>query len=253
MLTSKAATPLKIQVGSAQVHLFNVILREDLTLDEVHLQGAEIAVETLPGEKDPRITADETRFQAIITEPNLNRLLEANLPPDFPLRNLRVAVLSGKVRISGQFVKIISIPLTLEGTPRLENGVRVSLDWQGINAKGIPLPGALVELLQQQLNKSLDLTKLSVPLWLDEIRCEPGRLTVSGRARLAWPLVAMTPSVVPFAAREAQPLLEDTPLSALPAVANILLPAEPETKAVVPLSMKEPSSASANATTPTTP
>lgn len=224
-------TPQSVQIGGAKIQLRNVQLRADVLLDEVNLDGTGVRLDAPPAPGQPgRITTDAVNVQALMTEPNLNRLLEANLPPDVPIRNLKAVILSGKIRFSAQLVRLLNIPLSLEATPKVENGVRVYLDWQGLNAGGVPLPGALVEVLQQQLNKSFDVSKSPIPVQIDAIRCEPGRLWIIGRARITWPPVPSA-SVAPFSAREPQPALPaESPPVPLPAAteAVVALPAGEE-------------------------
>src|SRR5579883_1564778 len=168
----------KVDVGTAQIQLRGVRLREDTLLDEVDLDGGDIHLEAppAPGEAG-RISTGETRVRIMISEPNLNVMLTSNTPPDVPVRDLRATILSGRIRFSAQFVKIIRLPIELEAVPRIENGIRVFLDWQGLDLFGLPVPRGIVENLAQQMNKKLDLSQLPIPIWLDEIRCEPGRLT----------------------------------------------------------------------------
>ena len=199
----------QIEIGGAQIHLLNVKLREDILLDEVHLEGGDIRVEipAAAGEP-PRIFAEGTVFRAMMTEVNLNRALAANPPPGGMLRGLRVAVLSGKLRLTGQIVKGISLPFTIEGVPRIENGTRVSLDWQNVKL-GIGMPKAIVDILEEQVNQTLDLTQLPVAVWLDALRCEPGRLTAVGRARLLLPPVTAPPPRLPFRAADLEPIVAE--------------------------------------------
>ncbi len=203
--TSQPKPAQTVRIGGAQIDLRDVHLRDDITLDEVHLEAGNVELEPGVAGKPGRIAAGETAFRALVTEENLNRLLAGSVPKDAPVGGLKIALLSGKARITGNFVKFgISVPFTLDALPRIENGVRVSLDCKDVNLVGVSLPAAVVEIVQQQLNASLslDLTRLPVPVWLDEARCEPGRLTIVGKARLTWPLeTAAPPSVAPFAAR----------------------------------------------------
>jgi len=199
----------QIEIGGAQIHLVSVRLREDILLDEVHLEGGDIRVE-LPAAagEPPRLFAEGTVFRAMMTEVNLNRALAANPPPGGTLKNLRVAVLSGKLRLTGQIVKGISLPFTIEGVPRIENGTRVSLDWQNVKL-GIGMPRAIVDILEEQINQTLDLTQLPIAVWLDALRCEPGRLTAAGRARILLPPVPATPPRLPFRAGEPDPIVAE--------------------------------------------
>lgn len=188
-------------VGSARIDLQNVQLREGIVLDELHLEGGNLRVELPSGECETRVTGDETKIRAIMSETNLNRLVDSSLPQDAPVRSVHIGLLSGRARISGKvLVSIVPFPFSIEAIPRIENGVRVILDCRTATL-GVDLPRAVVDILEQRLNEalSLDVSALEIPIWVDEIRCEPGRLTATGRARIDWPprqalLTAPTPS-----------------------------------------------------------
>ena len=198
-------TAPRFAIGAMTLTMQNVTLREDVILEEVRIEGADIDAQapTEPGGQ-PRLRTGEMKFRAAISEPNLNRLLAANLPPDAPYRNLKVALYSGKARISGSAVKVLSIPFSIDAAPVIANGVRVGFDLKTGSLAGIGLPSAIVEALEQTVNRAiaLDLTKLPVPVFLDEAKCEPGRLTLVGRARIAWPLAAAGKTTLPFAPRD---------------------------------------------------
>jgi hypothetical protein len=201
------STSTQIEVGGVQLHLQNVRLRADVMLDEVSLESGDIHITEAEGGDGVTARAAETKFHIMLTEPHINEFLAVNLPTDGALRNVRLALLSGKVRISGQVVKsIMHLPVTLDAVPLIENGVRVKLDCQATTAAGITLPAALVDLVELFINDNpklpLDLAKLPIPVRLDEIRCEPGRLHVTGRAKLQWPPVFASPAVAPFSPRE---------------------------------------------------
>jgi hypothetical protein len=209
--TSTLPTAQPLQIGAAQIHLQNVQLREDVTLDEVHLEGETLRLEMPAAGEPAHVTTGETRFRVVMSEANLNRTLAANLPPEAEIRNVRLVTLSGKVRFTGQRVVLgLGVPFTVEAVPRIENGVRAFPDLQALNAAGMPMPAAFVEILEQRLRKTLtlDLTQVPIPVWLDEIRCEPGRLTVLGKARFVWPPTPLAPPVPPFSARESSAVLE---------------------------------------------
>lgn len=212
----------KVQIGKAVIKLQNVQLRGDALLDEVQLEGGDITFTPSDGAMEAKVSAGETRFQVTVSEPNINRLLSANLPPDAPVRELKFASLSGKARLSGRYVKFgIGLPFTLEAVPRIENGQRVWLDCQSMNVVVGSLPEPVLKVIEQVVNNNLnlDLAQSPVPVYLAEIRCEPGRVTVLGRARISWPL-ATTPSPLrPFSAPAALPSVESapTPEALLPA------------------------------------
>jgi len=62
-----------------------------------------------------------------------------------------------------------------------------------------------VDVIEARINESLglDVSNLSIPVWIDEIRCEPGRLTALGRARISWPPSAAIAAAKP----EAEPAI----------------------------------------------
>ena len=199
-----------IRVGGAQIRLQQIRLREDITLDEVQLDTKEVRFETFAAGATIQngasvgagylITVAETDFSAMMAEPNLNRMLTTNLPADVPIRNIQLALLSGKVRITGQFVKsVLSLPFTVEAVPMLDNGVRIWFDFQSAKL-GFKIPGAVLDVLEQFVGPSLslDLSKLPFPVRLDEIRCEPGRLKVKGKARISWPPIQSDLPPAPF-------------------------------------------------------
>ncbi len=198
---------LGISIGKAQVQLRNVQVRADLLIDEIDLEGGEIRAlaPQSPGE-DLTVQAEETHFRIAITEPNINIVLAANEKEDAVVRNLHVALLSGKARVTGHLVKsVLHLPFTVEVVPVIVNGVRVRLDFQSAKS-GISLPAPIVDVLEQVINNNqaipLDLSRLPVPVHLDEIRCEPGRLLVNGRARLSWPLEFTGQTAAPFTAAD---------------------------------------------------
>ena len=196
--------PVKIQhivhIGGAQIHLQNVRLREDVLLDEVHLEGEDMHLEspTRPGESGT-ITTGETRVRIVVSEPNLNRILADNIPEDAPVRSLRISVLSGRLKITGNFIKsVMSLPFTVEATPKIENGIYVTYEFHSAKM-GVGLPAAVVDVIQNIINERLmlDMSKSPIPIWLDEIRCEPGRISVLGKIRIQWP-PASTAKLFPF-------------------------------------------------------
>ncbi len=216
--TSLPPQPMKI--GGAQIHFQNVLLREDVLVDEVHLEGENVLLELHSPTRSGGIRTGETRFRAIISEPNVNRLLENNIPEDAPVRHLKIAFLSGKAHITGNYIKMMSLPFTVDAVLRIQNGTRVLLDFQTVSAGGMfSLPQSVVESLEKMINEKLDfdLAQSPVPVWLDTLVCEPGRLTATGRVKIVWPPAA-TPSA-PFTARET-PALKGTVPSAVPSIAG---------------------------------
>ena len=250
--TGEGISEAAITVGGAQIHFQQVQLRDDILIDEIHLSGKaaryEIAEPVGKGNHSEGIVSEgihseekrsdgvhskersaaafslsvpEMEFTAMITEPNIQRLLSANMPADSAVRNVRLLLLSGKARITGQFVKsVISLPFVVEAIPVIDNGVRIKLDFKEARL-GIKLPGLVLDVIEQivESSLSLDLSNLSFPVRLHEIKCEPGRLTVKGKTRINWPPVNIAPPLAPFVAMEralpAEARLSPPPFSAI--------------------------------------
>lgn len=214
--------PFTLQLGPTEIVSHQVRIRPDTVLDQVRLSTAEAhcAVAASP-EQTTRLTIDELFLHIVLSEPNLNAALAANMKSDL-IRNVKIALFSGKLRVSGHFVKLISIPFTLDAIPRVENGVRIVPDFLGLNSAAFALPASVVELLEQRLRPALtlDLTRLPLPVYLNEVICEPGRLLINGKARIQWPAPAPMP-VSPFAT----PLLQaQTPSETQPPDNSVLPP-----------------------------
>lgn len=208
-----------IKIGGAQIHFQNVQLREDVLVDEVHLEGGDIQMEAPGANSTGAVRIGETRFRAVISEPNVNRLLANNIPADAPVRGLKIAFMSGKAHISGNYIKMMSLPFTVDAVPKIQNGTRVLLDFQAVSAGGLfSLPPTVVETLEKMINEKLDfdLAQAPIPVWLDTLACEPGRLLATGRIKIVWP-PAGTP-VAPFAARETPALTGSSGTSGAPKI-----------------------------------
>ncbi len=186
------AEPIAIQ--TVEVRLGQVQVRPGVILDDVKLYTTNVQI-TPPPEKGKQatITADETQFSGILTEASLNALISQVMANNPAMKNLQVALMSDKAKITGQFMaKFIPIPFTVEAIPRIENGVKIQLDFRAANAAVFSLPSSFVESLEMTTNGklNLDLARLlPFPVWLDTVRCEPGRLVIEGKAKIGYPLI----------------------------------------------------------------
>jgi hypothetical protein len=188
-VTESSTSPQSVLVGAARIELQNLLLQNDALIDEVTLEGGDIRVDAPFGAAEGSISAGEVRVRAVMSEANVNRLITSRLSPDAPVRGVAIALLSGKARISGKaLISIVPFPFSVDAVPRIENGARITLDFRTATL-GIDLPRAIVDILEQRINEALglDLSDLEIPVWIDELRCEPGRLTATGRARIERP------------------------------------------------------------------
>jgi hypothetical protein len=181
-----------ITAGSANITLRNATIGPNIVVDELILDAADL--ELAPGSdgQELRFSSGETRFRGMFTEASVNKIVASNIQADTPVRNIKVSLYTGRAQVKGQFVKsVMSLPFTLDAKPVLTNGIRLSLDCSATQIGGIGLPGAAVDIIERVLNEKLyiDLTGSTFPVRFDEVKCEPGRLTVIGRARFSWPPV----------------------------------------------------------------
>lgn len=178
--------------SGALITLQNVVLSPELTLDEARLEGVNWSAER---EEAGSLKADfgDVKFRVVVSEPNVNRALSAHIPAGFPLKNVSLSLFSGKVKISGSLVKgFISLPVAAEAVIKARNGVEVYFDLTEARA-GVGLPPAVAEVIQGQMNAELraivaqQLQASPFPLYIEEIRAEPGRLIAQGKIRLRYP------------------------------------------------------------------
>ncbi len=189
------AQSFHILTAGALVTLQNVVLTPDLTLDEARLEGANWSVD-YEGETNLKADMGETKFRVVVSEPNVNRALTAHLSANFPLKNVALSLFSERVKISGNFVKgFLSLPVAVEAVIKVRNGVDIYFDLTDVKA-GVGLPPAVVEVVQGQMNAELrgvitrQLQESPFPLYIDEIRTEPGRLIAQGKVRLRFPFAS---------------------------------------------------------------
>lgn len=187
------AQSFHLAAGVSRINLQNVVLNHEVTFDEVRLEGASWSVGTTD-EAAIKAELGEVKFRIVISEPNLNRAFKAHLPTDFPLKNVALALFSEKAKITGNFVKgFISLPVAVETVIKVRNGVEVYFDLTDVKA-GIGLPPAVVEVVEGQMNAEVrgiiqaQLKVCPIPIYVEEIVSEPGRLIVQGKTRLHFPL-----------------------------------------------------------------
>ncbi len=186
-----------VDVDKAHLAFNQVQLPYGLVFDEVSLDfvGIHAKGPGLNGEQ-PAVDVNETHFRVMMTEPHINLLLKENADK-IPAKDVSVVVLTGKLRVHGTYVKsILRLPFVVECVPRIENGVKIDSDFKDAQM-GVSMPSFIVDAISQHL-MAIDLNRLPVPVFLESIECEPGRVTVSGRARISWPLITAVTAAPPF-------------------------------------------------------
>lgn len=178
---------MEITIRAGQASAQELQIGELLTLQEIKLTGGDVRVTVSPGGPLQAVHIGEVTATAILTEASLNRLLEQNPPPG--TRDLEIATLSGRIRISGKVVKGIAIPFTMFAVPEIEGGARLRLNVQQVNALGaLSLGNTLAQTIGNAINETLarkfDTTRLPIPLRLTGLTVEPGRIILSASASL---------------------------------------------------------------------
>ena len=178
-----------IKIGASSLIIRDAQLRPDLLIDEVSIEAAGFVISQLDPSNLQVNSSSESRFRATISEVNLVNFALANLPDNVRkmLRETRITILQGKVQV--QCVPYaLPLTITVEASPVIVGGKIIQLNWHGAQLGGIAFPTPMIDLVARHLNQSYDLSTLPIDFRLEEIRCEPGRLTALGWAKLEWPV-----------------------------------------------------------------
>lgn len=174
---------MRITIRDAQAVAHEIQIGDIVTLQELRLDAAAIELTAEPG---GAVRAADANATLVVTEANLNRLLARQAPAG--VRDLEIATLSGRVRITGRWIaKGIPVPFTLMAVPEIEGGARLRLHVQQVHVLGpVALPGVVAQgignMLNDNLARAFDATRLPIPLRLTGLQVEPGRVLVSATA-----------------------------------------------------------------------
>ncbi len=168
------------QLSAQEVQIGDIVRLEELRLD---CQGVEIGAR-----RGGPVRIAEANARLIVSESSLNRFL--SLKPDDEVRELQVAILNGKVRITGRYMLLgrIPVPFTLTAVPEIEGGARLRLDPKQMSLIGAPIPGVATQMIGDRVNaylsRTLDATRLPIALRLTGLTAETGRLILTATASL---------------------------------------------------------------------
>lgn len=175
---------MNVTVRAAQLSAQDIQLGDLFTLQEVRLSGQNLRM-SLPPDGLWRIETVEATL--IVTEASLNRFLASRA--EEPIRDMQVALLAGRVRISGRYrVGFVPVPFSLTAVPEIEGGARLRLEPQQMSLL-VPLPGVgaqmVGEIINARLRQQLDVSNLPLPgVRLTGLVVEPGRLLLTATASL---------------------------------------------------------------------
>jgi hypothetical protein len=177
--------PLDVDIRTANLSAQDVQLGDVISLQEVKLSAVNINIRPAAGLS---IHVQDANATLVVTEANLNKLLASN-PPD-GTRDLEIATLSGRLRISGKNVwNRIPIPFVLTGAPEIDGGARLRINVHQIQILGpISLPSLITQGIGTRLNDSLaekfDISKLPWKIRLTGLTVEPGRILLSANTSI---------------------------------------------------------------------
>lgn len=175
---------MNITIQNARLAADLITLGDHITFESITLEGATLCIETEPS---PHIRIQEAKATLVVTEANLNRLLVQQNERMEGIRDLQIATLSGKVRLSGRRK---GVPFLYTAVPEIEGGARIRFNPHQLKAVGVSLPRLLMEPIAETINKNMaehfDITKMPLPfpLRLTALTVEPGRLILSAAARV---------------------------------------------------------------------
>lgn len=139
-------------------------------------------------------------LKLVLLDGDLTRLAAKLLPKDGPVRNVKLAVETGTVSLSGSYPKLlVKIPFTTIWEPSV-HGSEVRIKLASVKVIGLPagilsgvflnafrkaaqrVPGVRLDedVLSLDLEAILAARGLPARVRLKEVRCEPGKLTLEG-------------------------------------------------------------------------
>jgi hypothetical protein len=175
---------MQITIRGAQLNAQEIQIGDIITLQEIRVNGTGITL----GSPGGAVQVAEAGVTFIVTEAALNRFLAGRA--EGRLRDMEVAMLNGRVRLTGRFQVAgpLWIPFSAAGAPEIEGGARLRVNWQQINPVGVPVPHAAVQVIGEIINNRLaaafDVTKLPLDVRLASLTVETGRLLLTAAAAI---------------------------------------------------------------------
>lgn len=176
---------MQIRIDWAQLTAREVHLGDLVTLQEVRLEAAGLQARTRDGSG---LRVADLSARLVVDEAALNRALRAQ--PTGRVRDLEVALLSDRVRISGHYAigGPMALPFSFTAVPEIEGGARIRLEPRQLVLAVVSMPGFSAQIVGEQVNATLahafDVTRLPIPCRLTGVTAETGRLVLTATAVL---------------------------------------------------------------------
>jgi hypothetical protein len=157
---------------------WNVLAGRQLELESLHLELHNLRYHPAPEET---LSVGESHLVIQLTEPALNDYLRRQHPDSQP----EITLNGGTVTLKGT-MSLLGVPTPLVATGHLEivDHTRLIFRVETAHLSDDPIPGIGPEYVESHLNPLLNVSHLHLPLRLDDVEVQPGRLVVRGSAYL---------------------------------------------------------------------
>jgi hypothetical protein len=180
----RGARDAEIVVGRIrliEIEGWNVRAGEQIDLASVRLVVRDLRYHAPP---DERISVGSSELEIHLTEASLNDYLRRQHPDLQPVVHLN----DGTVTLKGMF-RLLGIPTPIETEGRLVvvDRTRVEFRADTVRLSIDPIPGVGNEYVESRLNPLINVARLKLPLRLDSVELQNGRMIVRGAAYLPPP------------------------------------------------------------------
>lgn len=152
---------------------------DQLQVAELEAEFSNLKLKSIPNEDEKRrFSGDNKRLRLVFAEEDLETYLADRLSS---LQNITLnlgpeqTVLAGDFDLFGNQIKV-----KLGGKFKLETSQKLSFQPQDLMVAELRIPREVVKRLMTEVNLTLDLTKLPVPLQADEIKVKQDKLMILG-------------------------------------------------------------------------
>jgi hypothetical protein len=166
------------RIRRIEIDGWNVLAGHQIELESLHLEAHNLHYEPPP---DETLSVGESSLVIQLTEQALNDYLRRQ-NPDAPTG---ISLEAGTVTINGSLMLLgVPTPLVTSGHLEIVDHTKLMYRADTVRLTGEPIPGIGPAYVESHLNPLLDIRRLRVPLRLDDVETQPGRLVVRGSISL---------------------------------------------------------------------
>jgi hypothetical protein len=164
------------RIRHIEIDGWNINAGHQIQLESLHMDMRNLRYRAGP---DEQLSVGDSALVIYLTEAALNDYLRRQHPDSQP----EVALNGGTVTFKGS-MRFLGVPTPLVTTGRLEidDRTRVMFRAEQVTLANGPVPGFGPEYVERHLNPLLNVVQLHLPLRLDSIEVQPGRMVVRGAA-----------------------------------------------------------------------